>query len=211
MSPSVETSAGKASSGPKLARNMTEDELSSLSRYLTGLQKEPRERVLLAVAANPAKIHALSSERVREAVVGSEDQAAAVNMMLRTNAAFDPDAIGEDLELAVEGRINPILLWEKHPVVIIAGLVLALLLMLMLRRLLFARPRRAAAPCRRSAAEPAQCSRRAFCRATRCTCRDNWRRAPRGTAASARKPSRPFATRWGFCNKPAWTCRTWCR
>ena len=67
-----------------LARSLTEDELSSLSRYLTGLQKEPRERVLRAVAANPAQIHSLSSERVRQAVVASTDQSAAVSMMLRS-------------------------------------------------------------------------------------------------------------------------------
>ena len=73
-----------------LARSLTEDELSSLSRYLTGLQKEPREHVLRAVAANPAKIHSLSSERVRQAVVASADQSAAVSMMLRTGGAFDP-------------------------------------------------------------------------------------------------------------------------
>ena len=73
-----------------LARSLTEDELSSLSRYLTGLQKEPRERVLRAVAANPARIHSLSSERVRQAVVASTDQSAAVAMMLRSGGAFDP-------------------------------------------------------------------------------------------------------------------------
>lgn len=128
-----------------LGRSLTEDELSSLSRYLTGLQKEPRERVLQAVAADPAKIHSLSSERVREAVVASADQSAAVGMMLRTNATFDPAAIGGDIRLVADGRVSPILLWEKHPIVIVMGLILVLILLLMLRRLLFARPRNKAA------------------------------------------------------------------
>jgi hypothetical protein len=129
----------------KLARNLTEDELSSLSRYLTGLQPEPRERVLRAVAANPTKIHALASDRVREAVVASADQTAAVGMMLRTGAMLDPAAISEDLRLVADGRVSPILLWEKHPAVIVGLGFLALLVLLLLHRLLFARRRTSAA------------------------------------------------------------------
>ncbi len=129
----------------KLARNLTEDELSSLSRYLTGLQPEPREQVLRAVAANPAKIHALASDRVREAVVASTDQTAAVGMMLRTGAMLDPAAIGADLRLVADGRVSPILLWEKHPVVIVGLGLLTLLVLLLLHRLLFARRRTSAA------------------------------------------------------------------
>jgi hypothetical protein len=127
-----------------LARSLTEDELSSLSRYLTGLQKEPRERVLHAVAANPATIHSLSSESVRQAVVASTDQSAAVAMMLRTGGGLDPGVIAQDLRLVADGRVSPILLWEKHPFVIVGALFLALLVLLLLRRLLFARPRKQA-------------------------------------------------------------------
>ncbi len=127
-----------------LARSLTEDELSSLSRYLTGLQKEPRERVLHAVAANPATIHSLSSESVRQAVVASADQSAAVSMMLRTGGGLDPGIISQDLRLVADGRVSPILLWEKHPFVIVGALFLTLLLLLLLRRLFFARPRKQA-------------------------------------------------------------------
>ncbi len=124
-----------------LARSLTEDELSSLSRYLTGLQKEPRERVLQAVAANPARIHSLSSDRVRQAVIASTDQSAAVSMMLRSGGGLDPGVIAQDVRLVADGRVSPILLWEKHPLAI-AGFVLVLLLvLLLLRRLLFTRPR----------------------------------------------------------------------
>jgi len=128
----------------KLARTLTEDELSSLSRYLTGLQQAPRERVLRAVAADPAAIHALASERVRQAVVASADQAAAVGMMLRQGSGLDVTALGEDLRLVADGRVSPILLWDKHPGVIVALAFLGLILLLLLHRLLFARPRRRA-------------------------------------------------------------------
>ena len=121
-----------------LARSLTEDELATLARYLTGLRKEPRERVLRTVAADPTKMQSLSSERVRIAVVASADQTAAVTMMLRQDATLNPKAIVEDVGLVTGGRVSPILLWEKHPVVIVAGLVVVLILLLMLRRLLFA-------------------------------------------------------------------------
>ena len=121
-----------------LARSLTEDELATLARYLTGLRKEPRERVLRTVAADPTKMQSLSSERVRIAVVASADQTAAVSMMLRQDATLNPKAIVEDVGLVTGGRVSPILLWEKHPVVIVAGLVVVLILLLMLSRLLFA-------------------------------------------------------------------------
>jgi hypothetical protein len=128
-----------------LAHGLTEAELATLSRYLTGLAKEPRERVLRAVAANPALMQSLASERVRVAVVASADQSAAVGMMLRMNAGLDPAAIMEDVRLVTDGRVSPILIWEKHPVAVFAGLVLVLLALLMLRRLFFPRRRSAAA------------------------------------------------------------------
>lgn len=129
----------------KLARSLSETELSSLSRYLTGLQKEPRERVLQAVAADPAKIHSLSSARVREAVIASSDQSAAVGIMLRSGSMLDLNAVSQDLRLVVDGRVSPILLWDKHPALIVVALFLGLILLLLLRRLLFTRPRHNAA------------------------------------------------------------------
>jgi hypothetical protein len=128
-----------------LARSLTENELATLARYLTGLQKEPRERILRAVAADPTKMQSLASDRVRTAVVASADQTAAVGMMLRSDAALNPKAIVEDVALVSGGRVSPILLWEKHPAVIVAGMIVLLILLLMLRRLLFAGRRTKAA------------------------------------------------------------------
>lgn len=124
-----------------LARSLTEAELSTLSRYLTGLDKEPREKILQAVAADPKKMQALASERVRSAIVASSDQTAAVDMMLRNTAALDPEDILNDLRLTADGRIKPVLVWEKHPVVIVAAAFALLVLLLLLRRLLFPRRR----------------------------------------------------------------------
>ncbi len=127
-----------------LARNLTEPELATLSAYLTGLQKEPREKVLRAVAADPLAMQSLSSERVRSAVVTSADQSAAVAMMLRSNAALDPGAIVTDFGLVTDGRVAPVLMWEKHPAAIAAALVVFAIVLLLLRRLLFAGRRKSA-------------------------------------------------------------------
>ena len=125
-----------------LARGLSEEELSTLARYLTGLEAGPRDKVLRAVAAAPARMQLLASQRVRDAVLASRDQSAAVDMMLRADGLLDPRAAYQDMRLAWEGRIAPLLVWEKHPAAVV-GLGLAVLILLaMLRRLL--RPRRTA-------------------------------------------------------------------
>jgi hypothetical protein len=124
-----------------LARGLAEPELETLSRYLTGLEPAAGQRVLRAVAQSPGRMRVLASARVRDAVLSSPDQLAAVAMMLRADSGFDPFTIKDDLVLAYEGRINPILLWDKHPVAVSIGAIALLLLLFVLRRLLFG-PRR---------------------------------------------------------------------
>ncbi len=98
----------------RLARNFSEAELATLSSYLTGLDKGPRERVLAAVANTPGKMKFLSSARVRDAVISSSDQALAVDMMLRDGPG-GPEVILADFRAAYDGRVSPLLMWEKHP------------------------------------------------------------------------------------------------
>lgn len=127
-----------------LARSLTESELATLAGYLTGLEKGPRERVLAAVAAQPGKMQILAPSRVRTAVISSADQSAAVDMMLRSTGAIDLDGWVRDVRAAWEGRITPVLVWEKHPAAVVASAILLLILLLFLRRLL--RPRRGGGP-----------------------------------------------------------------
>ncbi len=129
-----------------LARSLNEQELETLARYLTGLQKEPREAVLKAVAASPAKMQRLASDRVRDAILASRDQGAAVTMMLRDGGAIDPLAVARDLRDGWDGRIAPQLVLEKHPGALIGLGVAALVLLLMLRRLFRPRTRRPGGP-----------------------------------------------------------------
>lgn len=119
----------------RLARGLNETELTTLASYLTGLEQLPRERVLRAVAAAPARMQVLASERVRGAIVSSRSQLAAVAMMLRADALLEPTGFVDDVKRVAEGAIKPVLLWEKHPTIAIGAGIVLLMLLLMLRRL----------------------------------------------------------------------------
>jgi len=125
-----------------LARTLTEDELQTLSRYLTGLQPEASQRVLRVVSADPAKMRNLSSARIRDAILGSRNQTAAVGMMLSEASPLDVITTFKHTELVWGGQVNPILIWDKHPGAVIVTSALTLVLLLILRILLFGRRRR---------------------------------------------------------------------
>lgn len=123
-----------------LARALPEAELATLARYLTGLEKKPRERVLRAVAAAPEKMRILASARVRDAVLASRDQSSAVEMMLRAGAS-GPAEIAADARLAWAGQISPILMWERHPAATLLAIVPLFIVLLLLRRIFLPRRR----------------------------------------------------------------------
>ncbi|MGH6814174.1 MAG: hypothetical protein ACREC6_00555 [Hyphomicrobiaceae bacterium] len=126
-----------------LARSLTESELKTLTHYMTGLERTAGQRVLRSVSQSPAKMQVLAQPRVRDAVLASRDQSAAVAVMLRSDGSFDFGALNEDFDLALDGRISPMLLWYKHPGAVGVLAAGTLFLLLVLRRLL-PRPRRRA-------------------------------------------------------------------
>jgi hypothetical protein len=74
---------------------------------------------------------------VRDAILASSDQAAAVGMMLQASSLPDPSLMMEHLRLVLDGRVSPLLLWERHPASLAVTVVLALVLLLLMKRLLF--------------------------------------------------------------------------
>jgi hypothetical protein len=128
-----------------LAKNLSETELTTLASYLEGLAQLPRERVLRAVATSPSKMQILALPRVRDAIISSADQSAAAGMMLETQSGFSPRVFAQDAALALEGRVNPWLIWDKHPVGVFLLGALLLMLVLWLGRL-FRRPADEASP-----------------------------------------------------------------
>jgi hypothetical protein len=126
----------------KLARSLDEPQLESLARYLTALEKAPAQRLLSVVAQTPGRMADLASPRVREAIIASHDQAAAVGMMLQVTSMPDPSVLLVHAKLVLDGQVSPVLLWEKHPVVLVIAGLLGLILLALLKRLLFPpRPR----------------------------------------------------------------------
>jgi len=122
-----------------LARNLSEAELTTLASYLDGLLPVPRERVLRAVAESPGKMRILARDRVRDAIIASPDQEQAVAMMLESDAAFSPRTFARDVALAIEGRVSPTLIWDRHPGGTVGLSAIFLMLVLWLGRL-FRRP-----------------------------------------------------------------------
>ncbi|HEY8195121.1 MAG TPA: hypothetical protein VIF13_08725 [Hyphomicrobium sp.] len=123
-----------------LLRALSEDELRALAGYLDGLKPGPRERVLKAIAASPAKMQLLASRRVRERIIASSDQTAAADMMLKPASGLSPRAFIDDAKLAWEGRVVPLLIWDKHPQALVLAGFLGLIVLVWLTRLF--RPRR---------------------------------------------------------------------
>lgn len=120
-----------------LSRSLTEDELTTLARYIGALSQPARQDVLQQVAEEPAQMQKLSSQPVRDAVLASRDQQYAVRMLLHDTSLFDIDRIWADLQAATSGRISPWLIWERYPSAVVASAIFALLLLLMIRGLLF--------------------------------------------------------------------------
>ena len=129
----------------KLARSLAEPELQAMARYMTGLRPDASQLIMRAVAQNPSKMQVLSSTRVRDAVLASRDQDAAVAMMLRNSSLPNPAVISADFQLVLDGQVSPVLLWERHSIVISVLAFLALVVLLMFKRLLFGRRRRVTA------------------------------------------------------------------
>ena len=120
-----------------LARTLDETQLDSLSRYLTGLDKSSALRVLQVVGQNPTRMAELGKPSVRDAILSSSDQAAALGMMLQASSVPDPTVLLTHAQLVLDGRVSPLLLWEKHALWLAVAAVLSLALLMMLKRLVF--------------------------------------------------------------------------
>lgn len=123
-----------------LGRSLTEPELVALARYLTGLDKGASGRVLRAVAQAPSRMQLLARDGVRDGILASRDQSAAVGMMLAADSAIpDPWSIAQHAQMAWDGKVAPRLMWEKHPASTISVGLIGLIILSMLKRLIFGR------------------------------------------------------------------------
>ncbi len=123
----------------KLARALPDSELEMLSRYLTGLKRPAAQRVLQAVALDASKMHVLARPLVRDAILASHDQSAALEFVLRVDSGLNPLQLVADAERVLDGQISPTLLWAKRPYAVSTFGVVLLVFFLFLWRLLFGR------------------------------------------------------------------------
>ncbi len=123
-----------------LGRSLTEPELTTLARYLTGLDKGASGRVLRAVAQTPSRMQLLARDGVRDGILASRDQSAAVGMMLAADSVVpDPWTLIAHAQLAWDGKVAPRLMWEKHPAMSVVAGLFVLMVLSMLKRLIFGR------------------------------------------------------------------------
>ena len=123
-----------------LGRSLTEPELVALARYLTGLDKGASGRVLRAVAQSPSRMQLLARDGVRDGILASRDQSAAVGMMLAADGGLaDPWSVATHAQLAWDGKVAPRLMWEKHPATSVSLGLVMLIILSMLKRLIFGR------------------------------------------------------------------------
>ncbi|MGE0767260.1 MAG: hypothetical protein AB7L90_12410 [Hyphomicrobiaceae bacterium] len=115
----------------RLARALDSPQLASLSGYLTSLDRPAAKRMLTSVAQSPARMQWVAPDRVRDAILASRDQTAAVDMMLRGGEILDLGEFAKDIDAVRAGRISPRLLLWRYPIglAVVSALALALLLL----------------------------------------------------------------------------------
>ena len=122
-----------------LAKSLDTSELNTLSRYMTGLKPGAKSRILNAVAFDPVQFRKIAPENIREAILRSDDQQAAVALMLRSDGLSAISLIPDDLEMVLAGRIDPMLIWQKHTIPLIVIGFLGFIFFVLFWRLLFGR------------------------------------------------------------------------
>jgi hypothetical protein len=122
-----------------LARALSEAELSSLSIYKTNLQPRAGQKLLAAVASTPARMQTIAPQWVRDAILASRDQSAALDLMLRPDDLLDVRLLVRDLEVVREGRVSWQLLVARHPLGLAGAALIALVLLAFVWRAIFGR------------------------------------------------------------------------
>ena len=128
----------------ELARRLNDRQLAAFADYERNLEPAAGRRLLRAVAEDPAVMMELTGEGLRDAILKSRDQLAALNMIIHDDASltslFDYTRIFKDAELVQNGVVSFRVFWERYWAAILLGAFLLLVLLSWLRRLLFGRP-----------------------------------------------------------------------
>ncbi len=115
------------------ARRLNDRQLAAFADYERNLEPNAARRLLRAVADDPAVMQDLTVEGLREAILRSRDQSAALNMIIHDDASltslFNYTRILKDAELVKNGAVSFRVFWERYwAAVLLAGFLLLVLL-----------------------------------------------------------------------------------
>ena len=126
------------------ARRLNDKQLAAFADYERNLEPVAAKRLLRAVADDPSVMLELTTEGLREAILKSRDQLAALNMIIHDDASltslFNYTRIFKDAELVQKGVVSFRVFWERYWAAVLLGGFLLLVVLSWLRRLLFGRP-----------------------------------------------------------------------
>lgn len=124
-----------------LARRLSDQQLAAFADYQRRLDPLAARRLLRATAEDPRVMQELASSGLKQAILGSRDQLAAIDMILHEDAGLiSYGRIVKDAELVKDGAVGYRVFWERYwPSLLLVGFIL-LLLLSWLRRVMFGRP-----------------------------------------------------------------------
>lgn len=117
-------------------RTHDEKDLLILASYITGLKPSLRQNFIAVVTKAPHRFELLKSSSLRDAVLASDDQNAALEMLMRDPALTSWGTLKTDFEFVFQGKVSPHLLWHIHPFVAGGALLFLFLILLLARRLM---------------------------------------------------------------------------
>ena len=125
----------------EFARRLNDGQLAAFADYERNLEPGAARRLLRAVVDDPSVMQGLTAQGLREAILRSRDQVAALNMIIHDDASltslFDYTRTFKDAELVKNGVVSFRVFWERFWAAILLGAFLLLVILSWLRRLLF--------------------------------------------------------------------------
>ncbi len=127
-----------------LARRLNDRQLAAFADYQRHLEPAAARRLARAVAEDPAAMQELAGDGLRQAILNSRDQLAALNMVLHDDASLlgllSYGRIVKDAELVRDGTVGYRVFWERYWLSVLIAALGVLLVLSWLRRLIFGRP-----------------------------------------------------------------------
>src|SRR6185312_7627883 len=122
-------------------RRLSDKQLAAFADYQRQLDPSAARRLLRATAEDPRVMQDLDGAGLKQAILNSRDQLAALDMVLHEDASLlSYGRIIKDAEQVRDGAVGYRVFWERYWLSLLAAGFVLLLLLSWLRRLIFGRP-----------------------------------------------------------------------